>query len=237
MRILKEYFKYLIRRKNHHIINADVNSNCSQLEVNNWLVSEFVMFDLVPVVGVHPYPLNELCLMVSGVVCLKPTHLFEWGTNLGKSARIFYEASRKFGVNTAIYSIDLPDDIDHVEHPHDKRGLFVKGIDGVTLLLGDGLETSLSLCKKFKAEGEFRPFFFVDGDHSYDSVRRELESIIRNVPEANILLHDTFYQSEECGYNIGPYRAIEEVLRETSQKYKMVSQNIGLPGMMLLYRK
>lgn len=234
---LKEFFKRKVRSHLRTGGDAALNHQCEQLEVNNWVVSEFVMYDLVPVVGVHPYPLNELCLMVAAVACLKPTHVFEWGTNLGKSARIFYESARRFSTGTRIYSVDLPEEIDHVEHPHEKRGMFVKGLDGVTLLLGDGLDTSFNLCREMKAQRTFSPLFFIDGDHSYDSVRRELEAIISNVPEANILLHDTFYQSQESNYNIGPYRAVEDVLAATRQQYSRLSQNLGLPGMTLLYRK
>lgn len=233
---LMELLKYKVRCRNHDTSKIALNQQCEQLEVDNWAVSEFVMYDLVPVVGIHPYPLNELCLMVAAIACLKPTHLFEWGTNLGKSARIFYETSRQFAVGTRIYSVDLPENVDHVEHPHEKRGMFVKGLAGVTLIQGDGLETSLALCREFSKQEKFSPLFFIDGDHSYDSVRRELETIILNVPEANILLHDTFYQSQESKYNIGPFKAIEDTLSKTSQRYKIICQNLGLPGMTLLYK-
>jgi cephalosporin hydroxylase len=175
---LMEFLKHKVRRHLHAECDAVLNPQCERLEVNNWVVSEFVMYDLVPVVGVHPYPLNELCLMVTAVAALKPTHIFEWGTNLGKSARIFYETAWRFGVDIQIYSVDLPEEVDHVEHPHEKRGMFVKGLDGVTLLLGDGLDTSLKLCRELKSQGAFLPLFFIDGDHSYDSVRRELEAIL-----------------------------------------------------------
>ena len=56
-----------------------------------------------------------------------------------------------------------------------------------------------------------------------------------NVPNVNILLHDTFFQSKEGGYNIGPHLAIEECL-SGKNIYKVVSLNIGLPGMTLLYK-
>jgi hypothetical protein len=80
------------------------------------------------------------------------------------------------------------------------------------------------------------PLFFIDGDHGYDSVKRELEGIIGAVPEANILLHDTFFQSPESHYNIGPYQAVQDVLR-TVPPYRILRQDLGLPGMTLLYRK
>lgn len=216
--------------------SAVVNPQCTELEVNNWVISEFIIEELIPIVGVHPYPINEQCMMVAAVCALKPTHIFEWGTNLGKSARIFYEAARKFGISTQIYSVDLPDDIEHIEHPKERRGIFVKNLKGIKLLLGDGLEISLSEYNNIKRQRNAVPMFFIDGDHSYSSVKRELKGIINNIPGANILLHDTFYQSHESGYNIGPYQAIKDVVT-VEHNYKIIRQDLGLPGMTLLYKK
>jgi hypothetical protein len=221
-----------------------VNPDCHELEVNNWAISEFIIDKIVPIVGIHPYPINELCLMVTAVCALKPALIFEWGTNLGKSARIFYETAREFGIFTHIYSIDLPDDIEHNEHPGGKRGMYVRNLDWVHLLQGDGLETSIRVYRermtRLDPEGHTgwakAPLFFIDGDHGYDSVKRELEGIITAVPEANILLHDTFFQSPESRYNIGPYKAIRDVLGAGSP-YRVLRQELGLPGMTLLYRK
>jgi hypothetical protein len=222
---------------------AVINPHCSELEVDNWVISEFIIQRLVPVVGIHPYPINEQCLMAAAVCALKPALIFEWGTNLGKSARIFYETARRFKVQTQIYSIDLPDEVAHAEHPGEKRGIYVLNLEGVSLLTGDGLETSLSIYRQHMANpsnarqnASVAPLFFIDGDHGYDSVKRELEGIIAAVPEANILLHDTFYQSPESHYNIGPYRATQEVL-QTAPSFRILRQELGLPGMTLLYRK
>ncbi|OPY13594.1 MAG: hypothetical protein A4E74_02533 [Syntrophus sp. PtaB.Bin075] len=220
-----------------------VNPHCRELEVNNWVLSEFIIHKLTPVVGIHPYPINEQCLMVAAVCALKPALIFEWGTNLGKSARIFYETARQFKVNTQIYSIDLPDDVEHIEHPGAKRGMYVRDLEGVHLLQGDGLETSLNVYRQQMAglspqnrhEVE-APLFFIDGDHGYGSVKRELEGIIDAVPDANILLHDTFFQSPDSHYNIGPYQAVQDVL-QTVPSYRILRQELGLPGMTLLYGK
>jgi cephalosporin hydroxylase len=216
--------------------SAVVNPQCGELEVNNWMISEFIIDELVPVVGVHPYPINEQCMMVAAVCALKPTHIFEWGTNLGKSARIFYEAARKFGISTQIYSVDLPDDIGHVEHPKGKRGIYVKSIKDIKLFQGDGLEISLREYTNIKHQINAIPLFFIDGDHCYSSVKRELEGIIEAIPRANILLHDTFYQSSMSGYNIGPYQAVKDVITAACN-YNIIRQDLGLPGMTLLYKK
>ncbi|MDQ3112117.1 MAG: hypothetical protein M3R17_19715, partial [Bacteroidota bacterium] len=72
--------------------DPSLNENASEFEVNNWVVSEFVIDKLVPAVGMHPFPINELMLMTASVCRFKPELIFEWGTNIGKSARVFYEA-------------------------------------------------------------------------------------------------------------------------------------------------
>lgn len=212
-----------------------LNEDCANFEVNNWIISQFVVKKLVPTVGFSPFPLNEQMLIVAAVCRLQPTHIFEWGTNIGKSARIFYEVCKEFGIDTEIHSIDLPDNVDHVEHPREKRGYLVKGLSGVTLHLGDGLDTSIRILAQVKASNS-SPLFFLDGDHSYSSVKRELEYILEKVPYANILLHDTFNQSEESGYNVGPYKAMVDVLNATNHNFNIISQNIGLPGMTLLWQ-
>ena len=203
-------------------------------EVNNWKLSAFILRKIVPVVGVHPFPLNELLLMTAAVAWTKPTHIFEWGTHIGKSARIFYETCRFLKIDTVIHSIDLPDEVEHVEHPHHTRGRLVKGKKNVHLHQGDGVDTALKI---YKTMGEqVRPLFYLDGDHSYDTVCRELVSIIEQVKNPKIILHDTFYQTEESGYNIGPFKAIENVLLKFPHiKFKRIDTNTGLPGMTFLY--
>lgn len=234
MNILKK----LIRRGRtlHQRFRQDpaVNTNCSEFEVDNWVISDFILHRLVPVVDTHPFPLCELNLMVAAVCRLKPTLIFEWGTNIGKSARVFYETARHFGLDTEVHSIDLPDDVDHQEHPKSQRGVLVKGCPAVTLHVGDGLTKTLEIYQSAATAGA--PLVFIDGDHSYESVKRELTGIIQNMPTANVLLHDTFYQSPASGYNIGPYRAIVDALAAVPNDFKVMATTTGLPGMTLLYR-
>jgi hypothetical protein len=197
-----------------------MNVHCGEFEVNNWLVSEFVLNTLVPIVGVHPFPLNELVLMVAAVCRLKPGRICEWGTHLGKSVEI--------------HSVDLPDHVLHQEHPGHQRGMLVKGLQDVHLHQGDGLSVCLDI--QAQAATPKQTLIFIDGDHSYASVRRELAGIMNGIPEAHILLHDTFFQSSESGYNVGPYRAIAEAITETDVRYRLLSTQTGLPGMTLLYQ-
>ena len=232
---MKLIIKKILNRALHAPGLVCPNPDGTEYEVNNIVLSDFVLAKLVPVVGTNPYPLNELLLMAGAVCRFRPTHVFEWGTNIGASARVFYETARQFKIPLDIHSIDLPDNVGHVEHPGSSRGRLVRNKPGVTLHLGDGLETSLSIYRTLPTGS--RALFFVDGDHGYKSVRHELDSIVKHVEAPIVLLHDTFYQSTESGYNTGPYLAVKEVLESMppSRKLKTIVANTGLPGMTLVY--
>lgn len=209
------------------------NGSSTEFEVDTWSISEFVGRRLVPVVGIHPFPLHELMLMVAAVCRTEPSEIFEWGTHIGKSARIFSECSTHYRIKAVIHSTDLPDDASHVEHPHGARGKLVRGLPNVHLHQGDGLDTSIGI---WRDDGRKpHPLFLLDGDHAYESVLRELSGIVREIPDASILLHDAFYQSADSGYNVGPHRAITEVLAHAPDRYRRVDSGLGLPGMTLLY--
>ncbi len=210
-----------------------VNSDSVYYEVNNWVLSDFVVRKLIPFAGTEPFPLNELLLMSGALLRFQPDHLFEWGTHIGKSAWIFYEISRTFNVNCTIHTVDLPDEVGHVEHPGRQYAILIRNIPQIQKYRGDGLEESFRIARSLPAETRF--MFFLDGDHSYASVHRELDAIIQNFPHACILLHDTFFQSEDSGYNIGPYQAIKTALKLHGERYQVIHTATGLPGMTLLY--
>jgi len=211
------------------------NAGSPEFEVNNWIISSFVLERLTPIVGTHPFPLDELSLMTAAICRFRPRLVFEWGTNVGKSARIFHEAVLAFEISCHIHSIDLPDDVFHNEHPEEQRGRMVRGKQGVTLHQGDGITCATEILQKESLDGNV--LFFVDGDHSYESVHRELSAILNLIPHPVVLLHDTFYQSEESGYNTGPHRAIREVLATHPARFNSISTQLGLPGMTLIYER
>jgi cephalosporin hydroxylase len=205
-------------------------------EVNMWMISRFIEKKILPIVGHSPFPITEQSLLVATVCKTKPSHIFDWGTNIGVSARIFYETCKYFSINAEIHSIDLPDDTEHKEHPKKRRGKLVRHLNSVHLHLGDGAETSLKILKSSKIKPK-NPLFFLDGDHSFESVLRELELISNNFENANFLIHDTFYQTKESNYNIGPHLAVEEFIGTSGKNYEKIAENLGLPGMTFLYKK
>jgi len=206
-------------------------SNRSLPEADKWALSAFVIETLVPIVGVRPYPLDELLLMCSTVAYFKPGIIIEWGTHLGKSTRVFYEIARYLNLSTPIHSVDLPPGSAHVENTLGlaQRGRYVKNLP-VQLHLGDGLSVARELLAGAK---DALPLVFLDGDHSYETVKHELFGIRAVASQAVVLLHDSFHQGPDSGYNCGPFEALSE-FSETNQ-IQVYSTALGLPGMSLAY--
>lgn len=204
----------------------------AKLEVDNWLLSEFVIKKLVPIVGFTPYPLNELMLMSAALVFYQPRLLLEWGTHYGNSARIFFETIKFFNLDCRIHSIELPANSAHMENPHKHYAKHVKSIKDVQLHRGDGLTLAIEIALESSTDN--RVLFYLDGDHDYDVVLNEISQVANNFPLAAIIIHDTFYQNEESGYNVGPYRAVRAFLENSSHTYQLIETSTGLPGMSLL---
>ncbi len=208
------------------------NPAASEFEVDLWSLSRFALDRLVPVIGVHPYPLNEQLLLSAAACRLKPKMIFEWGTHYGASARLFWECAQAFHLDYEIHSVDLPADATHVEHPGRERGRLVRGLPGIHLHLGDGVSVALEQWERLGCPA--RPLFFVDGDHAYESVSSELERIFAKVHDASAIVHDTFFQSAESGYNVGPADAVRDTVLRHPARFKVIHSGLGLPGMTLL---
>jgi len=198
-------------------------------EVNKWELSHFVINNLVPIVGIHPFPVDELLLICSAVVYFNPEIIIEWGTHIGCSARIFYEITKHFKISAEIHSIDLPLHVNHPENISEGRAHLVKGLP-VHLHLGDGLDVAREL---LRSKRDLFPLIFVDGDHDYGSVIRELNGIRSEVEKAVVLVHDTFYQVAESNYYCGPHKAVREFADQNG--VEVSSTILGLPGMSLLW--
>jgi cephalosporin hydroxylase len=207
-------------------------ANRSLPEANKWALSEFITQALVPIVGVHPYPIDEQMLICSTVAYFQPDVIIEWGTHKGCSARIFHETTRFLGIPAEIHSIDLPASATHEENLTEatNRAHLVRGLT-VTLHEGDGLSVARELCAAIKPPKT--ALFFLDGDHAYESVRRELSGVRGLVASAAVLVHDSFNQGPESGYNVGPYRALSEFA--AAESLPVHSTVLGLPGMSLTY--
>ena len=203
-------------------------------------ISAFLATVLVPRLGVHPIPLAEQALMASAACFLEPTVVFEWGTHIGFSARVWHEVRAHFGLAYDIHSFDLPPDVAHVEHPGSQRGLLVRDIaDQLELHTNDAVANSARMWnERYRGEPRALPLFFLDGDHTFDTVLRELTAIYRAVGcRAQFLLHDTLPRpSATSAFHEGPWLAAQAFLAEVARgEYRVLSTHTGLPGMTLLY--
>jgi cephalosporin hydroxylase len=194
------------------------------------LGSKFVAESLLSRASYWPYPPGELHLMTVALLWWQPDVIFEWGTNLGNSARIFHWITEAFAINTQIHSIDLPPDVSHVENVKELRGLLVRKLPGVHLHLGDGVNKALELFAALKPR---KPLFYVDGDHHAETVTRELEAISSAAPMAPILLDDT----HDWGISDCPRGAMLQFLERHHGDYEVFENVATLPGMSLLVPK
>ncbi len=227
---IKNYLGSKLLNPNKILLNIE----CTEFEIDNWEVSKFIVKKIIPIVGLHLYPLNELMLMVSAVCRFRPDYIFEWGTGVGKSARIFSESANFLNIDTKIYSSDLPASSNHPDHPGKLIAKYAKRESQIIFLIGDGLNNSLKIYKNLNKK--VSTLFFLDGDHDYKSVKKELEMLISCIEKPKILIHDTFFQSKDSNYNLGPHKAIEEILKHNMKyNFRKIETKTGLPGMCLLY--
>lgn len=209
--------------------------NGLMFEVNNWTISNFIIDKIIPIVGVHPYPLIELEILVSVVCYFKPDYIYEWGTHEGKSARIFWETINAFKLKTKITTIDLSENAQHVELPTiSQYAKYIRNIEEINKIRGDGLDLSIKLSTK--NNNNTTSLFFLDGDHEFNSVLRELETIFQKVKDPCVIVHDTFYQTRQSKYNTGPYDAIQKILGKRKDVKQIICNNLGLPGMSVLVK-
>jgi cephalosporin hydroxylase len=191
------------------------------------LGSKFVAESLLSRADYWPYPPGELHLMTVTLLWWQPDMIFEWGTNVGNSARIFHWIAEAFEIRTEIHSIDLPPETPHVQNVKESRGRLVRDFPDVHLHLGDGVNKAIELIAALKPQ---RPLFYVDGDHRADTVTRELEAIHAAVPGAPILLDDT----HDWGIPDSPRPAMLQFLERHDGEYEVFEMAATLPGMSLL---
>jgi len=116
------------------------------IEVDKYLTSQYLL-KLIKIVGYHPYPLDELSLMASAVQYHMPDIIIDIGTHQGKSARIWFELTQHFGIQTSIHTIDIFDP-NHPEFPGHALGKFIRDIP-VEQHIGEGYEISCDLIKNY----------------------------------------------------------------------------------------
>lgn len=203
----------------------------SVFEVDCWALSELLLEKVIPKIGIRPYPLNEQMLMAAAVAFVQPRLIIEWGTHLGKSARLFWEVKKALGLECKIHTIDSMEP-EHPEFPGGARGKYLSGID-VDQIIGDGATIARNLI-----EGSTEPLLvYIDGDHSRESTKQDFTIWDKLPSGSGLLTHDVLYQTPSS-YNIGPWQSLQELLRTQESSIAQTQwQLLGLPGMAFVGKK
>lgn len=158
-------------------------------------------------IGVVPqYGWEEVDLIYATILEYQPDIICEWGTNIGYSARLFAELIQEIGIDCPVHSTDITESA-----AKGRRGEMAGPL--VNLHVGEGLELSLRLTGDAK-----RPLFFLDDDHMFDHVRRQLYMIAEVEPGAVMLIHDVMKVEKVGGDSVWvahePHRAIMDFLSQ-----------------------
>jgi cephalosporin hydroxylase len=212
------------------------NKNPWCLEANTAELDRFVLEKILPKTGLL-YPLAEISLMALAADRVRPTHILEWGTNIGGSAKIFHTITEALQLNTAIHTWDLPEDVPHGQHPGKDHGKLARGLPRVHFHRQDGLQGALAKMESERAQfPKIRPLFFVDGDHSYASVIREIAGLVSVQDEFHLLAHDTFVQKPDAkGQSRESWIGCPTALEAFAKDYRWLNVGFGKPGMAYLW--
>jgi hypothetical protein len=212
------------------------NSHLWCCESDPGQLDNFVLEKILPKTGLL-YPLAEISLMALVVDRVKPTHIFEWGTNIGCSAKIFHHITESLGMDIPIHTWDLPEDVPNGQHPRENHARLAKGLARVHFHRDDGLRGALAKYQIEKTrDPKTRPLFFADGDHSYESVIREITGIVSAQEEFHLLAHDTFAQKPDVkGQSRESWVGCPTALELAAQDYRWLNVGFGNPGMAYLW--
>lgn len=171
--------------------------------------------------GLPGYGGDEVGFLAETVFELEPDFICEWGTNRGSSARIFYEACQMLDVVPVIHTIELPNKLAPVtpDHPGIQTGMFLRGLKGVSRHRGDGATEALKL---YRQASPSRPLIFLDGDHSFETVYKELAMVLSEMPNAVVVLHDTNHPM--IPGPTGPTEALSVLNIDRYRKTELLSQ-------------
>jgi cephalosporin hydroxylase len=212
------------------------NSHFWCCEADAGELDRFVFEKILPQTGLL-YPAAEISLMALVVDRVRPTHIFEWGTNIGGSARIFHTITEVLEIDAEIHTWDLPENVPHGQHPGKDHGKLARGLPRIHFHREDGLQGALAKMESERAQSpNFRPLYFVDGDHSYASVIREIAGLVSVQDEFHLLAHDTFIQKPDAkGQSRESWLGCPTALEAFAKDYRWLNVGFGNPGMAYLW--
>ena len=161
------------------------------------LLGEFFQTD--PALDWQMSPSEQVTVMYL-VEHLRPRAAIEIGTRFGGSLQVL---ARHCG---RVYSLD--------NDPEVKERL--KGrFENAEYLIGRSEETLPPLIDRLQRENTEVGFVLIDGDHSTDGVRRDIDNILRYKPSTNlyIIMHDSFNPAVRRGLTTANWSACPYVQR------------------------
>ena len=163
----------------------------------------------------------------------KPKIILEIGTANGGTLFLFSRIAPK---NATIISIDLPQGKFGGGYPKWKTLLyksFTKDNQKIYLLREDSHQLSTLEKVKDILKGQKIDFLFIDGDHSYEGVKKDFEMYSNLVEGGVIALHDIVH------HPYIPDCQVEKLWKEIKQKYKtkeiIFSSNQTWAGIGVIY--
>jgi hypothetical protein len=140
---------------------------------------------------------GERAALQGVLAMLEPSLAIEVGTHRGGSLELISARSR------VVHAFDLE------LHPE----LTSERFPNVTFHIGDSHALLPAVLQALTQAGETVDFALVDGDHSAEGARRDLEDLLSSpsVSETVILLHDTLNESVRAGLEEVDYRSFERV--------------------------
>ena len=146
----------------------------------------------------YELPTNEYVCLAGLIGYLKPGKVFEIGTYKGRTTRLIAELTPE---RCQIYTLDLP------------PRLMVSGAyfsEERPELIGEEFRNHPLRTKIIQLHGDsrsfdFRPFYgqmnfiFVDGDHSYEVVKRDTAQALRMVKSGGVIVWDDYFPGSTPG--------------------------------------
>lgn len=152
---------------------------------------------------IFEYPLywemttNEKLALVHLLEDIKPTVSIEIGCKKGGSLQVISEYSKE------VFSLDIDPEVKILE----------KDFPNVDFVIGDSKETLPKLLQKLSEEDKLPDFILVDGEHSTEGVRSDINSILESkiTKPLTILMHDSFNPNCRTGMLTANYVANKNV--------------------------
>ena len=109
----------------------------------------------------------------------KPDVAIEVGTYQGGSLQVISRYARK------VYALDIDPNVEH-----NLKSKF----SNVEFIIGDSSQTLPKLIEQINAGEEQVGFVLIDGEHSTEGVRRDINSVLKLIPKGEIIIvmHDSF---------------------------------------------